>query len=76
MSDKRKPLSESDYQKIADHINHDGHAIAVEALERAMASPEIAIGILGVAVDIVLERTDGGHRGELLRNFLDSFEQS
>ncbi len=61
---------------IADHINNDGRAFAAKAMARALGSPDIALAILGVAAGIVIDGIERERRSEVLRNYLDSFDDS
>ncbi len=69
-------MTKDNYGVIADHINNDGRAFADWAMERALGSPDIALAILGVAAGMVIDRIEQEKRSEVLRNYLDSFDDS
>jgi hypothetical protein len=60
--------------QVADRIQSDGEETAAAVMRRAAGSPEIALGILGVAISGVLAEIDETRRKAVLRHWLASFE--
>ena len=52
-------------------ITADGQALGAQALERGR-SPDVALAILGVAIDWVLNKAPAAKRKELWHNFRES----
>jgi hypothetical protein len=64
-----------DFDKVADAMNDDGHAIAVAVMERSFDSPEIAMALLGVATGKVLDAIpDPERRAAVMQTYLESFQ--
>ena len=69
-------LTEAQFEAVAERINRVGKAFAATAMEEAAGSPDIAIAILGVAASAVIDSIDEARRAEVLRNYLESFEDN
>jgi hypothetical protein len=72
MSDE--PLTEAQLNAVADQITRVGKAFANQALAETIGSPDIALAILGVAASEVIDSIDADRRAEVLRAYLESFE--
>ena len=64
------------YEVAAAIVTRDGQAIAAEVLRLAAGSPDIALGILGVAVDLVAKQYAEADRTAAMREFLAAFEDA
>jgi hypothetical protein len=72
MSDE--PLTDAEFDAIAERIDRAGREFSAAAMEQAAGSPDMALAILAVAVSDVIDAIDEDRRAEVLRNYLESFE--
>ena len=63
----------TEFQAIVDQVDRDGRAFADWAMKLAAGSPDVALAILGVAADRIIEGIDPERRTEVLQDYLDSF---
>jgi hypothetical protein len=67
-------LTPAQFESVVDQITRVGKAFANQALAEAIGSPDIALAILGVAASEVIDSIDADRRAEVLRAYLESFE--